>query len=737
MGKAPKKLSAAKSEKLDIIIDTFISEKKSAFSIADLKNAPPIAEDPLFVQVTEEELFARVRRNSEVFSKDGQTFKSRRSFFKKARFLIVPTEEEVREKIVIPGHRFFPFQSTGIAPWECTLVPGPSGSGEKAIPTKVITRKTATLYVYFSLLGLENMPSFLAANHEENAGRYQESETMDNAMMKITVFDFSDFFDARGFVFRDALVCTVQDWTAGMYTLEYLPREEYQKFETEQWIGDLERGFKKTFDLFGLKIPIEEQIAQGYFFAGTSVLKNPPMSFGGFINASKKVHVVNFGMDTYLWPKKEIEFEDLETLTEEQDDADLSPIDSILKSNELPFSELIIEACMADELFRSKGSADNPDTVMNRLFNFDEMPFNTAGDEKKFKKCFNDLWKKARGSYNYFADQRSGEIRSDILNILEQYYKWLDTLPAIGWNLGLEDFPVQIFADLMQMAESLTRMLAAIKEDPQDISNATAMKKQLSVVRASMEDLQEKITERGRQTKPTSLRVVKSGSAEKVGESQKKKSGQAAGGKSGQGQPEFDIFRTPVPSEPAGGGLEKVYILEISLEGISPRIWRQLRIPGSFTLGDLHGAIQIAMGWENDHLHSFTLGSVTYGMSAETAAEYDMEEEDEYALDFLGLRKKQKFSYLYDFGDTWEHRIVVSDILTAGEKDSGYPECLGGERACPPEDCGGAWGYEEILTALEEHDPDKHQEQLKWFGKYDPEHFDLKAVNRSLKRRFK
>jgi hypothetical protein len=255
------------------------------------------------------------------------------------------------------------------------------------------------------------------------------------------------------------------------------------------------------------------------------------------------------------------------------------------------------------------------------------------------------------------------------------------------------------------------------------------MKKQLSTVSVGMEELQRKILEKGQQAPKTSLRVVKSPSAEKAGEPKK--------GKSGPKQLDFEGFQAAAFPNPPGDESEKVYILDISLEGIQPRIWRQLRVPGSYTLGDLHDVIQIAMGWEDDHLHAFTIGSVTYGVPDEEAIEDKDEDEYEYTLDSLRLRKRQKIAYLYDFGDSWEHLIVVSDTLPAGEKDPGYPECLGGERACPPEDCGGIWGYEKILEARKKPETKEQKDLLEWVGDYDPEEFDLKELNKIFKRSFK
>jgi hypothetical protein len=173
---------------------------------------------------------------------------------------------------------------------------------------------------------------------------------------------------------------------------------------------------------------------------------------------------------------------------------------------------------------------------------------------------------------------------------------------------------------------------------------------------------------------------------------------------------------------------ENIYVFRISLKEISPQIWRSVQVPGSFTLGDFHDVIQIAMGWENCHLHSFEINNRSYGAEGDD----DLMDyyEDDYTLDDLELAEKQRFLYTYDFGDDWRHQILVSKIIPAfqaEDEDKIYPLCLNGKRACPPEDIGGIYGYERILDSLKEGD--LHSE-MEWMKDYDSEHFDADSINR-------
>jgi hypothetical protein len=185
---------------------------------------------------------------------------------------------------------------------------------------------------------------------------------------------------------------------------------------------------------------------------------------------------------------------------------------------------------------------------------------------------------------------------------------------------------------------------------------------------------------------------------------------------------------------------QPAYVLRVSIKGTKPSIWRELSVPAACTLGELHAILQIAFGWENDHLHSFTVNSVEYGM---TGMDFDyggdMADEDDVCLYDLNLQAKQKFSYLYDFGDSWEHEIRVSKIIPPEDAkwDLTRPRCLGGQRAGPLEDSGGVWGYESMLAILKDPNHKEYEAIHEWAGDFDPEYVSLEKINAHLKQVFK
>lgn len=130
----------------------------------------------------------------------------------------------------------------------------------------------------------------------------------------------------------------------------------------------------------------------------------------------------------------------------------------------------------------------------------------------------------------------------------------------------------------------------------------------------------------------------------------------------------------------------QIYQIKVRLLGISPMVWRRILVPASTTLRELHGILQVAMGWEGIHLFLFDVHAVSYGSFDLDASSPDI------ALQTFELRENERFSYVYDMGDHWEHEIRIEKISVQAAGKS-YPNCTGGSGACPPEDCGGPHAY--------------------------------------------
>jgi hypothetical protein len=178
----------------------------------------------------------------------------------------------------------------------------------------------------------------------------------------------------------------------------------------------------------------------------------------------------------------------------------------------------------------------------------------------------------------------------------------------------------------------------------------------------------------------------------------------------------------------------EIYQLKVSLKDSKPPIWRRILVPGDITLERLHYVIQETMGWWNAHLHQFIVGEIYYGEPHPDLDWGDIQDERQFRLNQIAPGVKSKFVYEYDFGDSWEHVVLVEKVLPpeAGQR---YPLCVKGKRACPPEDVGGVWGYAYFLNAIQDPEHERHEDYLEWVGyEFDPEAFDLDEVNEALER---
>jgi hypothetical protein len=188
----------------------------------------------------------------------------------------------------------------------------------------------------------------------------------------------------------------------------------------------------------------------------------------------------------------------------------------------------------------------------------------------------------------------------------------------------------------------------------------------------------------------------------------------------------------------AGKGNAPIFQLKVVLLGSKPPVWRRLQIPGDARLDWLHAALQVAIGWTNSHLHQFQAGEDCYSdtrHSDEFGGVPETLDERKFTLGQIAPREQDSFGYEYDFGDSWEHEIVVEKILPPEAGTLTAALCLDGARACPPENCGGVWGYDNLLKILKNRKHPEHTSMKEWLGRaFDAESFDVGKTNLWLRK---
>lgn len=182
--------------------------------------------------------------------------------------------------------------------------------------------------------------------------------------------------------------------------------------------------------------------------------------------------------------------------------------------------------------------------------------------------------------------------------------------------------------------------------------------------------------------------------------------------------------------------MAKVYQFKVSLMGIRPMIWRRIQVPENYSFWELHIAIQDAMGWEDYHLYEFTVfdpqnwGEARIGEPSDDGPMWGPKTQASW-----GKKIRKYFPnegvccyYHYDFGDDWKHKVRLEKILPVAPGKS-YPICIAGKRACPPEDCGGVWGYENLVEIIRDPKHEEYENRMEWVGRnFDPEMFDPQAI---------
>ena len=168
---------------------------------------------------------------------------------------------------------------------------------------------------------------------------------------------------------------------------------------------------------------------------------------------------------------------------------------------------------------------------------------------------------------------------------------------------------------------------------------------------------------------------------------------------------------------------QRIYQLKATILGTKPPVWRRLLVAETTTLLRLHDVLQAAFGWWDSHLHEFEIDGVSYGTDDGEGWGPPPKDESRTRLGAVA-RQDTKLKYVYDFGDNWRHAVLVEKVLPA-EPGAHYPACTGGRRACPPEDCGGVWGYEQFVAAISDPQHAEHDSMLEWVGgAFDPDAFD-------------
>ena len=309
----------------------------------------------------------------------------------------------------------------------------------------------------------------------------------------------------------------------------------------------------------------------------------------------------------------------------------------------------------------------------------------TAAQARRFRGAAERLWSDLQEQYDRRTDEPFAVLRDKVLSYVQWLSDWVRSLDRRG--LGPGDLPEQEMRALAELGGMMSGILEVLEQD------TNASDDEIANLLVTLDQLE-----------PTMKGIAEAVEAHLREES-------------------------AMP----------IYVLKISLKQVSPPVWRRIEIPGNSDLRTLHHVIQTSMGWDDSHLHEFRVNGTAYMDPFQVDDVVNALDEVGVTLDSLDLAPKQRFTYLYDFGDNWEHSIVVERVMERGASPDARPariRCTAGKRACPPEDCGGTFGYARLLSLMDrprdELGPDDLEILELYAGELDPDSFDPVAVNTML-----
>lgn len=651
-----------------------------------------------------------VRHEGLAFETGSTLFTPAPWFFRGGRLLIRPKSWEIEAGVLVPGHRFLPMYAPALFPVDISLW----DKQGKALSRRPISRQIRELVEFFSLFGIQYLTEMLAAEDEANV-RISPDEG-DRAVARVSAFDMAVFYSESNFQEGDWLDCRLQHWGQGEFDCRRLAKEDMSTQRQRDWTTRMAGGFHRAFQQLGARTDPQEQIAHAYFFAGRTAVTKPGASLGELVsNPDIPVYIVPAGSGkTALWESHEPPETDEFTEEEIRDAASRVPegvtggLNEILEDIGLMISAEEIEAFMRDALYRGR----DLESALSRCLPGVPLSFAHAEQETVFYAQLQERWKHVLHAYDAVTDKQFGPLRARIIDQYASYLDWIRGLDARDVD------PTSIPREPAEQLSSFFGMLGQLLEALNGASDTGAEKGEQEELAGLYEQL-ESIEE-------TAQALLEDAEA-----------ALNAATDSGASSEPLESEFAPIQD---GATPQWVYDLNITLNDIKPNIRRTVRVPGSYTLFDLHEIIQIVMPWDDYHLHAFKIGKRHFAPVLDVDEPLEgAEDDDEVTLDMLDLQKNQRFTYTYDFGDDWRHTIRVSKVHDPGDLEDEEvitPRCLSGQRAAPPEDCGGPPGYERIvhIVTSDESELDAEDEiYLEWANEWDPEEFDLEAVNEELR----
>ncbi|MDR2601319.1 MAG: plasmid pRiA4b ORF-3 family protein [Spirochaetaceae bacterium] len=602
---------------------------------------------------------------------------SRCGVFTGARFPVRPSRFELRNGLLVPGHRFIPFANQDLSPKDYKLV-----YGGEVVETSIFDGSWEDFYQYFLLYGEEYIQQYIIMDSPENAASFEDGECFG---LSINTFDMRSFYRKTNFAPGDRIVFEISDWENGVFTMERVPGGAWSAWELRRWVKLAEESFFYSFKNAGPLSSIEEQMAAAYFAGGERMRDVPAYSPEDLLlNETCKIDITPFGIESRLWYAGK-DIQDYPALLGEHTQTDETPVEKMLRQNGIPISEFVLQSYLLDSIYRKE--IDIPKLIEKIAPKSTHLKKNIVGYLANYlQECYIDY---AKNSFFSDGDSSLSEERKQLRGRVCELHTAVIALSFEIQHGSVEKswLPAQTFIRLSQIQNNAAAILEEFitdggmeEDDVEEIEEAVN-----SMIEAYFE-LKDEITDSINNFRKTSISLVKTAPDSKNG----------------------DCFWRA---------------LQISIGGLE--VWRRIVITEDASLEDIHKIIITMFEWSEktewrfiayDSKHTNILNE--YGAIRETET-------------LRSLRRENVNDFIYEHNSFWSVKIMNMSNYEASEGEQ--TRCMAGKGAAPDESIEGPLCYRKLLSMMEGSPREQKEAERILGAAAREERFTVERCNQNLR----
>ncbi|MDR0784328.1 MAG: plasmid pRiA4b ORF-3 family protein [Treponema sp.] len=593
-----------------------------------------------------------------------------RGYFEDACFVIQPSRLEIVSGILIPGHRCIPFANSERLPQDYTFL-----WGKKVIPFTTVEGEPEEFYPYYSVLGEEYAPQYVARNNPENEEAFN-NEFDDPVEVSIKALDMRTLYRETKFVPGDLFEVRIVDWKKNAFSLKKIEKGAWNERGLREWQEAAEKGFGSSFVNLGPGVSTEEQIAYAYFYGGKRMKETPAYSLEEFLyERTDCIETTLYGMETRFWSAGK-DIPDMGELTGQRI-VKRTPIEEMLLANKAPMSEFVVQSYVLDMLFRKETKAQDvamriaPPVIAK---NFESREWNMLVD------YITEIYEEFSKEYSLFKDKGMGPVRQKAAELHTAVVEFAAGLRPDSINAAY--LPQHTFIVLSQIQNHMAGLMdeLCLNEEVSDVE-LDSMNNVIDGMADAYDEIKELVEDAMRNFRRNNIAMVKSSTK------------------------------------------TEARLIQIGIGGTN--VWRRIVMPECYSLEALHIVIQRVFHWENNFAYRFTLKPMPLSANKASDGAFSTEElPKNLTIDILN--KTGLVDFIYECGP-WTIKIM---ILSPSE---GGVACVAGEYAAPNQNINGPVRFKKAVFLLNAGSIEEKRSAKQELGEsFTPEFFDLVQCNEWL-----